>query len=291
MSTLRLDWPQFQGGEPAAVESLTPGLTAEQARLAYGIGGRIAALVAPPARGLSETVPVAPYSADPHEADGIIDKPEILAQNAFALEKLRAHGADRVVTVGGCCSVSAAPFAHLAAVHGDDLAIIWLDSHPDTNLPGGINHGFNTMVVSHLIGRGDADILGQLPATVAPERIALAGTHAWDDQDPENIERWGLTRIAPSAREEFVAAVVAWVRSTGCSKVALHFDLDVVASGQVAFGMAHEPHGIALETAVAVIGAVDEAFDLVGLTVAEFVSREAAVLRSVLGGLPLLNDH
>lgn len=290
MTTLRLDWPQFQGGEPAAVESLTPGLTPQQARVAYGVGGRIAALLAPDGTGPREEVPVADYRADAGEADGIVDKQEILAQNAHALARLREHRADRVVTVGGSCSVSAMPFSHLAELYGDDLAVVWLDSHPDTNLPGGINHGFNTMVVSHLIGRGDAEILAQLPATIAPERISLTGTHAWDDQDPSNIARWGLHRIPPAATDEFVAATTDWVRSTGCRRVALHFDLDVVSSREFAFGMAHEPGGIPLQTALATITALSTQFDLVGLTVAEFVSREAAVLASVLGELPLLRS-
>ncbi len=288
MTTLRLDWPQFQGGEPAAVESLTPGLSPEESRLAYGIGGRIAALLAP--NGAAHLVPVGPYRLDPEEHDGIIDKGEVLAQNAFALGVLAEHRPDRVVTVGGCCSVSAVPFSYLAERYGDDLAVVWLDSHPDTNLPGGINRGFNTMVVSHLSGRGDAELLAQMPAAVAPERIVLAGTHAWDDQDPANIERWGLARIAPDDPAPFVAAVLAWLEQTGCHRVALHFDLDVVRSGEVAFGMAHEPAGIALETAVSTVQAIADRFDLVGLTVAEFVSREAAVLRTLLGRLPLLSD-
>lgn len=288
MTTLRLNWPQFQGGEPRAVESLLPGLSPREARLAYGIGGQIAVLLAPVSATLTETVTVADYVAA-EERDGIIDKIQILAQNGDALAKLRAHDADRVVTIGGCCSVSAIPFAYLAERYGDDLAILWLDSHPDTNLPGGRNHGFNTMVVSHLIGRGDPEVLDQLPATVDASRVALIGTHAWDDQDPANIARWGLTQIPPGGSDEFIRAVIAWLTRSGCRKVAIHFDLDVVDSDQYAFGMAHEPSGISLETAIATIKAIDREFDLVGLTVSEFVSREAVVLRSTLSALPMLS--
>jgi arginase len=34
------------------------------------------------------------------------------------------------------------------------------------------------MAVSALTGHGDADVLGLLPATVSPDRVALAGLHA-----------------------------------------------------------------------------------------------------------------
>ena len=40
---------------------------------------------------------------------------------------------DRIVTLGGECSVSVAPFAALARRHGDDQAILWIDSHPDVD--------------------------------------------------------------------------------------------------------------------------------------------------------------
>lgn len=63
-----------------------------------------------------------------------------------------------------------------------------------------------------------------------------------------------------------------------------------LASGRTrehAFGMAWEKDGISKRTAMRTIAAVADEFDLVGLTVAEFVPREAIVLRSILSNLPL----
>lgn len=289
-TTLRLNWPQWQGGEPRAVDSLTPGLTDEEGRLAYGIGGQITALLAPAGSGPAETVPVGEYDPEPIDRDGIVAKDVVLGQNAAALELMRTHAADRVVTLGGTCAVSMAPFSYLADRYVDDLAVIWLDGHADCNLPGGPNHGLNTMVVTHLIGRGDAEVLGTLPGRVAPADVLLAGARGWDDQDPSHIEGWGLRILAPAPQEEFVAAVVDWVRSTGRRHVALHFDLDVIDSDEIAFGMAWEPDGITTATALATIRAVSETAELVGLTVAEFVPRQAMALRTILGTLPLLTD-
>lgn len=289
-TTLRLNWPQWQGGEPRAVDGLTPGLSDEEGRLAYGIGGRITALLAPAGSGPVETVPVGTYDPEPIDRDGIVAKDVVLGQNAAALELMRSHDADRVVTLGGSCSVSMAPFSYLADRYPDDLAVIWLDGHADCNLPGGPNHGLNTMVVTHLIGRGDQTVLDSLPGRVAPADVLLAGARGWDDQDPSHIEGWGLKILAPAPQEEFVASVVEWVRSTGHRNVALHFDLDVIDSDEIAFGMAWEKNGITAATAVATVAAVAEAANLVGLTVAEFVPREAMVLRTVLRSLPLLND-
>ena len=287
-TTLRLLWPQWQGAEPGAVDALTPGLSQEEGRLAYGIGGGITAMLAPPAAGPTATVPVGDYDAALPKEDGIEAKAEVLRQNSDALALISASDPDRIVTIGGDCAVSLVPFSYLADKYGDDLAVVWLDSHADSNLPHGPNAGLNTMVVTHLLGKGDEAILADLPGTVSPNHVLLAGAHGWDDQDATNVKDWGLAVIEPAERSVFVSSVLEWLHASGCSRVAVHFDVDVIASIDVALGMAQEPNAVTAATALGTITAIAEQFELVGLTVAEFVPREAMKLRSILQSLPLL---
>ena len=291
MTTLRLEWPQWQGGEPQGVEHYTSGLDRDESRMAYGIGGQLTAFLAPPHAGPTARVQVPDYTVDLPREDGIVGKTEVLRQHDEALDLIRRADADRVVTIGGTCAVSLTPFSYLASRYPDDLAVIWLDSHADSNLPGGPNCGFNTMVVTHLSGHGDADVLDHLPATVAPERILLAGVHGWDDQDSHTHESWGLSLVPPATADIFHRDVRKWLRDSGARHVAIHFDLDVINSDEHAFGMAWERDGISKATALGLIAMVAEEFDLVGLTVAEFVPREAVALRSMLQNLPLLKPE
>src|SRR4051812_4595706 len=154
MTTLRLEWPQWQGGEPQGVEHYTSGLDRDESRMAYGIGGQLTAFLAPPHAGPTARVQVPDYAVDLPREDGIVGKSEVLRQHDEALDLIRRADADRVVTIGGTCAVSLTPFSYLASRYPDDLAVIWLDSHADSNLPGGPNCGFNTMVVTHLSGHG-----------------------------------------------------------------------------------------------------------------------------------------
>jgi Arginase family len=55
----------------------------------------------------------------------------VLQQLRSALAIISEHEPARITTVGGECSVSMAPFSYLINKHGDDLAILWIDSHPD----------------------------------------------------------------------------------------------------------------------------------------------------------------
>ena len=290
-TTLRLEWPQWQGGEPQAVAHYTPGLDVPESRSVYGLGGQLTAALAPHHDGPTARVEVPDYAGDLPVVDGIVGKREVLRQHDQALTLIREADADRVVTLGGTCAVSLTPFSYLAERYADDLAVIWLDSHADSNLPGGPNCGFNTMVVTHLSGRGDADVLERMPATVAGDHILLAGVHGWDDQDSNTHESWQLRLVPPSGPKRFVPEILDWVRGTGAAHVALHFDLDVIDSREHAFGMAWETDGIAKATALQTIGAVADEFDLVGLTVAEFVPREAVALQSMLSTLPLVRGN
>ena len=287
-TTLRLEWPQWQGGDPQAVAHYTPGLSVAESRSVYGLGGQLTAVLAPPHVGPTARVSVAEFVEDLSVVDGVVAKHEVMSQHDEALSLIRKFGPDRIVTLGGTCAVSLTPFSYLAERYADDLAVVWLDSHADCNLPNGPNRGFNTMVVTHLSGRGDAEVLGRLPATLRSDRILLAGVHAWDDQDSHTHESWGLKRIPPASMTSFVNDVVDWLRGTGVHHVALHFDLDVIDSQEHAFGMAWETDGISEETAVRTVDVVAEEFDLVGLTIAEFVPREAVALRTILTRTPLV---
>jgi arginase len=60
----------------------------------------------------------------------------------------------------------------------DDLAIVWIDSHPDAGTPGSEYRGFHAMAVAALTGHGDPDVQKWLPATVSPDRVALVGLHS-----------------------------------------------------------------------------------------------------------------
>ena len=127
-----------------------------------------------------------------------IEAPQILlTQLTQALEVIRQHDPARIVPLGGECAVSVAPFAVLARRYGQDLAIVWIDSHPDIGTPASQYPGFHAMAVAALTGHGDPDVQGLLPAIVSADRVALVGLHAWADDDIANVARWGIRSFNP----------------------------------------------------------------------------------------------
>lgn len=282
--TLRLLWPQWQGAAPDVVGSLVPELPLPVAQTGYSLGTRILDLLVPAGSGQrTETVPVGEYSPNLGTDRGVFAREEVIGQLRAALDILRDADPDRITTLGGECSVSVAPFSHLAAKYGEDLAVVWLDAHPDCTLPESDYDGYHAMAISHLTGHGDPEVLEALPATIHPSRVALAGLHAWAEDELPNAHAWGLATFSPTVLNQGTDSLLAWLKATGCSKVAIHLDVDVIDSSDVVFGLGMEPDGLSRESVAKTIAALHGAADVVALTVAEYVPRQVLALQDMLG--------
>ncbi|MEV5842309.1 arginase family protein [Streptomyces sp. NPDC051985] len=286
--TLRLVWPQWQGAAPDVVALLTPELPLPSAQLGYHLGSRMLQWLAPAADGPEVVVPVPTEREGLTSTDGVFAREVVLEQLTAALAAIGAEAPDRIVTLGGECSVSVAPFAYLAAKYGEDLAVVWLDAHPDTGMPESRYDGYHAMAVSHILGHGDKEFVEALPATVAPSRLALAGLHVWEDDQEPFTTGWGLTTFAPADLEHDSRPLLEWLRATGCSKVALHLDVDSVDSNDIVLGLGMEPDGLSREAVLRTINDVAGVADVVGITVAEYLPRQVIAMRELLSRLPLL---
>lgn len=287
--TLRLVWPQWQGAGRENVTSLLPEFPAPVARHGYVVGSRILDAIIPAHDGPTEHVVVEMSESEEGSTGGIESRASILASLAAAQEAIARHDAERILTLGGECSVSVAPFAALAERHGEDLAVVWIDAHPDADTPETGYDGYHAMAASVLTGHSDPEILDRLPATIDPARFAYAGLHAGEPDALTNVPAWGLTTIGPDQLRTSSDALLAWLASTGATKVAIHLDVDTVDSDEITFGLGEVPGGLTSAQVHRVIADVDSAFDVVGLTIAEYIPRQVMALQGMLRGLPLVD--
>jgi len=285
--TLRLLWPQWQGAPEYMVAQLTSGIPLHQARRGYSTGTTVLQAILPAHRGPTATVPVTMNDEGTQHQNGVDAKEAVLRQLYAALRLIDRADAERILTLGGECSVSVAPFASLAAKYGDDLAIVWVDSHPDVGTPASEYPGYHAMAVSALVGHGDADILKLLPAAIPGSRIALAGLHVWTDDDFPNIAKWGISSFSPNDLRESTQPLLHWLSTTGCSRVAIHLDVDVVDSNEEVFGLGAEPDGLTSSQVRRVIADIQGVADVVGLTIAEYIPRQVMAVQRLLNDLPL----
>ena len=157
--TLRLYFPQWQGGGVESIRELFSEVPLEEARRGYAVGTAILDAVLPAHSGPTAHVPVESGDFGLGKQDGIEAKEAVAAQLAAALEVIGRYSPGRILTLGGECSVSVAPFSWLAERYGDDLALLWIDSHPDVGTPASHYSGYHAMAVAVLTGHGDPDVL------------------------------------------------------------------------------------------------------------------------------------
>lgn len=287
MKTIRLIYPQWQGGN---IARWIPNIPAEDASRGYYLGAMLLEFLAPKTDDETLTVPVSTDIAERKEADGVLDRDIIASQTAAALDTLAIAAPDRVVTLGGECSVSVPTFTYLAEKYSGDVAIVWIDAHPDITLPGDDYNGYHAMALTACMGMGDSKIVGQLPGKVAPKDVCLAGLR--DTEYPyiaKRIDDLGLTHFSPADLAETSKPVTDWLAASGKSKVMLHFDMDVLDPADILAAVADGPEGgMQLAAAVRLINDIARAKELVALTVAEPMPRVAIRLKSMLASLPLL---
>jgi arginase len=285
---LCLIWPQWQGAGTSSVAALAPEFPFDIARRGYAVGSAVLQAVLPPHDGPTVTAPVTLTDEGLEERDGIEAKSIVIEQLARALDVIRRENPARIATLGGECAVSVAPFSYLAERYRDDLAIVWIDSHPDIGTGESEYPGYHAMAVSALTGHGDPDVQALLPATVPSDKVAIVGLHAWTDDDFPNVASWGIHAFGPDQLRESTTDLLEWIANTGCSRVAVHFDVDTIDSNEIVLGLGAEPDGLNGSQARRVVADIDAAVEVVGFTIAEYFPRQVMHLQQLVRGFPLV---
>ena len=129
-----------------------------------------------------------------------------------------------------------------------------------------------------------------LPGKFDTSKALIVGLRSWDKGMQERQKELGIKGLAPKETADNSSAIMEWLKSTGASKVVIHFDLDVIDPADMIAGVGVEPDGMKTEEVVRVINDIASEYDLVGLTIAEPMPRIAIKISNMLNQLPLLKE-
>jgi len=289
--TARLVYPQWQGarmqdGWIPEVKDL------KDASRGYMLGSQILELLAPqnPSH-RTLVVPVATEYGAREIADGVTDRDTIAAQTRAAVAMLKAENPGRVITLGGECSVSVPPFTYLAEKYGGDVAVLWIDAHPDITLPGDVYPAYHAMAVTALMGKGDGKILAELPATIPPERILFVGLRDWErEQIVERQKEYGMKHLGVADVRDSSRKILDWIAATGAKHVLVHFDLDVLDPVEIIPAVGVVKDGLRMAEVARIVNDVSAAHDVAALTIAEPLPRTAINIRNMLHSIKLFRE-
>ncbi|APQ59534.1 MULTISPECIES: arginase family protein [Paenibacillus] len=282
--TLRLLFPQWQGGNNPP----------------YVLGAHLLNWLAPKSNGPFEEVPV-DLNPNVEKEQGIISKSTVLQQARSAKSLIHKHNPERIVVLGGDCSVELAPFSYLNEKYDGDVALLWVDAHPDVSIPEDFeNH--HAHVLANLLGVGDQEFVAEVPHLFKPEQILYVGLNDMIDAlHSEPMKNMKLDIVGPDEIKQDSSKVLQWLAEKKPSKIIIHFDLDVLDMKEfrsllVAYPGTYEeytksfPQGSSMETIIRVLQDVAKSYDVVGLGITEHFPWDSYFLANMLSRLPLLGD-
>ncbi|MDR2986465.1 MAG: arginase family protein, partial [Nocardiopsaceae bacterium] len=196
------------------------------------------------------------------------DRENPAARNVAAVARVAGEVADAVAAavaagkvpfvLGGDCTITIGAVAGLRRIHPDG-GLIYLDGDTDLGFPGDGGSGIlDSMGISHMLGRGARElthIAGAAPL-LEPAKLAMIGG---DPRETTDAGRDYLVQSGVDLQEAPVVisdpagaakrAVTAVTSASG--KYLVHFDIDVVDSGDLPLGnFPHYGSGVSLDAAL-----------------------------------------
>lgn len=283
MKTIRLLYPDYVSG----------GLET------YYFGANLLAHILPANDGqpLVKVKIAPPDGKEKTAAEGIYAKDEVFAGIRDAMEKLEREKPDRIITIGGNCIVSLAPFDYLHGLY-DNIGIIWIDAHPDVST---VNDGYpnaHAMVLGSLMGHG-ADPLSEIMKNrkFRADEILYVGLQKLHDYQERFLNDMGVDYQVQT--EEFVSEDTIRDFTRKFEHLLIHFDVDVLderlfhstyfANGELV-GDGSGGGRMTMEKLSALLKYITGISDVVGFTIAEYLPFDAHKLHRMFSEINLFTE-
>lgn len=216
-----------------------------------------------------------------------VDHDHPRARNLPAVVRVAGQVADAVagvtepgplpLVIGGDCTITLGVIAGFRRRH-PDVGLVYLDGDADLGTPQAAGSGiFDSMGIAHLLGHGAPELAGLAgqPPLLDPARLAIIGA---DPRETDDAGRGFLAGAGVRLAEapEFAtdpagvaAAAMAHVAAAS-GPVVVHFDVDVIDSGDLPLGnFPHYGSGVSLADAVTALAALRAHPSSAGLVLTE----------------------
>ena len=158
--------------------------------------------------------------------EGIYAKEEVIAGIRDAMNKIEAEKPDRIITIGGNCMVSLAPFDYLHE-KSMNTGIIWIDAHPDVSVPSDGYPNAHAMVLRSLMGKGEAafsELMKNRP--FSGDEILYIGLQPVHDYQKRFLDESGMDYKIQDRQFISDDEIRSFVRRF--DQILVHLDIDVL---------------------------------------------------------------
>ena len=290
-SILKLNFPQWQGGYDLCFQKSIPELTErDQLLQSYYYGSKIISLIIPSTKFTDTAEVPIPLKESPEDLkiiNGIYAYNACLRNLKNANKIIEEKKPDKIVTIGGECSVSVPAFTYFANKYKGKVAILWIDSHPDFGMPTDAYPGYHDLPLAMCTGMGDEEFLKNLKGKVPVENCLLVGLRAMEKEAKERKEKLGLKNLTCEEFRKDNNKIIEWLKSTNAEKVLIHLDLDVLDPDDLFVAVGRVENGFKLKEVAQCINLVSKNYDVVAFTVSERMPVHDMRLKSMFESLNL----
>ncbi|OBZ33202.1 arginase family protein [Megasphaera sp. DISK 18] len=238
-----------------------------------------------------------PTGAEKEITDGIYGKDEVVSGIVDAMGKIEGEQPDKIITIGGNCMVSQAPFDYLHGKYGN-LGLIWIDAHPDVSTVKDGYPNAHAMVLGSLLGHGDAALSSLMKSEAfSPKDILYIGLQNLHDYQQQFLDDMGVGYKIQT--EEFVTNQEISAFAGRFDHVLVHFDIDVLDerffhstyfANPELVGDGSGGGKMTLEKLSGILQTIQDCSDIVGFTIAEYLPFEAERLRKMFSNIHILTE-
>ena len=238
-----------------------------------------------------------PNEKEKKVTNGISAEDEVLNGLKDAQNKIQAEKPDKIITIGGNCIVSLAPFDYLHGLY-KKLGIIWIDAHPDvTSLKDGYPYA-HAMVLGSLLGNGASQISDKMKnPKFKPDELLYVGLQPLHDYQEKFLKDVGVNFKIQD--KEFISDEEITNFFKKFEHIVIHLDIDVLDehffhstyfANSSLVGDGASGGKMRMEKLEEILKLITENSNVVGFTIAEYLPFDEHQLHKMFSKIKLFNE-
>lgn len=222
--------------------------------------------------------------------NGITAQTTVKKNVELTIKAIEKEQPDKIITLGGNCLVSQAPFDYLHQKYGDEVGIIWFDAHPDISTPE-IFPNEHAMVLGNLMGKGDPKISELVQAPFSSKSILYVALQKTTKDEGKILSDLDLDYQFENNEEVNFNKIQTWINKNHFTKLLIHFDIDVLDPKLFHEQYFDNPNIINYDVsngnlnpdkAIEILQQISNKNDVIGLTIAEYLPWSALKLQELM---------
>ncbi len=181
---------------------------------------------------------------------------------------------NRLLILGGDCSVDALPISYINHKYKGDIAVIWIDAHADLNTPDSSpSKAAHGMALRSALGEGDQDLMKLAFKPLKPEQVWMIGVRNYDPEELWYSSHHKLKQFTAQDINYRSQALSEKLQLHEVKKIYIHLDVDALEPSE--FNALNFPsaEGVKAFACKELLDSLYKQFEVLGFSLCEYAPK------------------